>query len=212
MGFPVYDFRRDIRNVLVTPQVRARFLRAEPGQVLGRHSHDLGHEVFLVLQGRGVFEIDGDTEELGPGQMCVALANQMHSIRVVSQEPLIMYLSVTPHIQPTHTMWSDEGRRLPHRFVPSAAYDAETDTTTPFPELVDRLVKAVEAVGNAARAASARHGELVGALKGAMASGDLDAASDVRSAMWDALALLFQRTHELASLWNHLAPRAGKTG
>ena len=27
MGFPVYDYRTDVRNVLVTPQIRSRFLR-----------------------------------------------------------------------------------------------------------------------------------------------------------------------------------------
>ena len=26
MGFTVYDCRKDIRNILVTPQIRARFL------------------------------------------------------------------------------------------------------------------------------------------------------------------------------------------
>ena len=31
MGFPVYDFRKDIRNILVTPEIRARFLRMELG-------------------------------------------------------------------------------------------------------------------------------------------------------------------------------------
>ena len=65
MSFPVFDYRADIRNLLVTPQIRARFLRMEPGQVASRHSHDLGHEIFLILQGRCVFEIDGVERELG---------------------------------------------------------------------------------------------------------------------------------------------------
>ncbi|MFH1572349.1 MAG: cupin domain-containing protein, partial [Acidobacteriota bacterium] len=79
MGFEVYDYRKDIRNILVTPQIRARFMRMEVGEVSGGqrpgrgHSHDLGQEVFLVLQGRAEFEIDGETKVLGPGQMCVAL-------------------------------------------------------------------------------------------------------------------------------------------
>jgi len=67
MGFPVYDYRKDIRNILVTPQIRARFLRMEVGQVNQGHTHDLGHEVFLILQGRAEFEIDGQKEVLGPG-------------------------------------------------------------------------------------------------------------------------------------------------
>ena len=51
MGFPVYDYRTDVRNVLVTPQIRSRFLKMEPGQSAQLHSHDLGHEIFLILEG-----------------------------------------------------------------------------------------------------------------------------------------------------------------
>src|ERR1041385_4040945 len=96
MGFQVFDYRTDIRNLLVTPQIRARFLRMEPGQVAAMHSHDLGHEVFLVLQGRALFTISGEEREVGPGQLCLALADEIHQVRCVSEEPLIMYLSVTP--------------------------------------------------------------------------------------------------------------------
>ena len=63
MAFAVYDYRTDIRNVLVTPQIRSRFVRMEPGPTPSPHSHDLGHEVFLVLSGRALFEIDGETKE-----------------------------------------------------------------------------------------------------------------------------------------------------
>ena len=118
MGLPIYDFRKDIRNVLVTPQIRSRFMQLDPGAYAEPHSHDLGHEIFIVMQGRAIFEIDGESGEFGPGQMCVALVDQLHSIQVTSDEPMIMYLSVTPHIVPTHTMWDSEGRKLPYTFGP----------------------------------------------------------------------------------------------
>ena len=41
MALEVFDYRNDIRNVFVSPQIRSRFLRMEPGQVADRHSHDL---------------------------------------------------------------------------------------------------------------------------------------------------------------------------
>ena len=211
MGFPVYDFRTDVRNVLVTPQIRSRFLRLEPGPSTGGHSHDLGHEVFLVLQGRAEFEIDGEVEELGPGQMCVALAGQMHSVHAVGDEPMIMYLSVTPHIQPTHTMWGEDGQRLPHRFTPSSSYDADTDTETPIADLVDELVRSTDALAQAARGAATAEAKLAEALKGALASGDEGKAARTRGDMWDALAPAYKLSHELASKWNDLAPRAGPT-
>ena len=88
MGFEVYDYRDDVRNVLATPQLRSRFMRMEAGFVAEPHSHDLGHEVFLVLEGRAEFDIDGEKEVLGPGQMCVALVDQLHGIRVLDDAPM----------------------------------------------------------------------------------------------------------------------------
>ena len=146
MALKVYDYRTDVRSVLVTPQIRSRFMRLEVGEEAEPHSHDLGHEIFLVLDGRAEFTIAGETGEVGPGQMCVALVDELHSLRVLGDRPMTMYLSVTPHIQPTHTMWTPDGERLPHRFASSTAYDVQTDTTTPFDELLDRLTAATLAV------------------------------------------------------------------
>ena len=200
MGFQVYDYREDVRNVLVTPQIRSRFLKMEPGQDSGAHSHDLGQEVFLVLEGRAEFTIDGESKEVGPGQMCVALVDQLHSLRVVGDEPMTMYLSVTPHIQPTHTMWTADGNRMPNRFTASSAYDIETDTTTPLPELMRRLTDATRAVSDAAGGTLTREESVT------VEEGDSAAARDE---IWDGLVEVFRRSAELAELWNHIAPRAG---
>jgi len=109
-----------VHDVLVTPQIRSRFSKMEPGQSADLHSHDLGHEIFLILEGRVEFEIDGETEELGPGQMCIALANQPHTVRVVGDEPMTMYLSVTPHVQLTHAAYSSR-RAAATQFCPPIA-------------------------------------------------------------------------------------------
>ncbi len=209
MGLEVYDFRTDVRNVLVTPQVRSRFMRLEAGAVAAPHSHDLGHEVFLVLEGRAEFEINGEKAVLGPGQMCVALVDQQHGIRVLDDAPMTMYLSVTPHIQPTHTMW-ENGQRLPHRFAPDSAYDEEEDSS-PFSEALDRFLEWSDAVARAAEAAKEFETNAAEDLATAVAAGDMDAADALRSRMWDALFPLFRDSAELASTWNALAPRAGKT-
>ena len=212
MSFPVFDYRADIRNVLVTPQIRARFLRMEPGQVASRHSHDLGHEIFLILQGRCVFEIDGAERELGPGELCIALADQPHQVRCTSDEPLVMYLSVTPHVQPTHTGRSPAGERHPTRFMPSSAYDVETDTETPLPELIERFAAAAEGAAQAARRTAEVQREEGARLAEAVAGGNLEHAGASRERMWEALRDQFTALYRLADLWNDLAPRAGKTG
>ena len=90
MPLDVFDYRTDVRNVVITPEIRARFLRLEPGEVAERHSHDLGYEVFLVLEGQCEFEIDGARAVLGPGQMCFARVDQLHQVRTVGNEPMTM--------------------------------------------------------------------------------------------------------------------------
>ena len=207
MGFPVYDYRTDVRNVLVTPQIRSRFLKMEPGQSAQLHSHDLGHEIFLILEGRVEFEIDGETEELGPGQMCVALVDQPHTVRVLGDEPMTMYLSVTPHIHPTHTPRTEEGERLPHNFASARAYDVELDMQVSVSELVARQSHAAQLLAELTQTCAAVQQEMGNQLKTALAEGDADAATAARKAMWEALYPVYKATAELADVWNALAPR-----
>lgn len=211
MPLQVYDFRTDLRNILVTPQIRSRFLRMQPGDAAALHSHDLGHEIFLVLQGRALFEIAGEQAELGPGQLCIALADQPHTVRVVGDEPMIMYLSVTPHIQPTHTLLAADGERLPIRFMPSRTYDVETDTRTPVEELIDRWVQASQVLAAVASESAGEQRRAAIQLKQALAAGNDGAAQQARHALWAGLYQTFRHLHALGNQWNTLAPRAAKT-
>ena len=213
MTFPVYDYRTDIRNILVTPQIRARFMRMEVGELSGGrqvgrgHSHDLGHEVFLVLQGQAEFEIDGERQVVGPGQACIALVDQTHTVRNVGDEPVIMYLSVTPHIQPPHTGWTDAGDKEPPRFNPGRTYDVAPDRTTPDEALLDAQLGAFEALAGAvdvARDAQRAQGE---AFRQALKEEDREAARQARDAMWEALCPMFTQMYELAEAWNALTYR-----
>ena len=207
MSFTVYDYRTDVRNVLVTPQIRSRFMKMQPGQVAQPHSHDLGHEIFLVLEGRCEFEIDGESQELGPGQMCIALADQLHSLRAVGDEPMTLYLSVTPHIQPTHTRWAEDGQRVPPRFAPSSAYDVQPDLSISLEELIERHAEEAEAVAQAARANADVQKEIAGKLREAIADGDEQAATEARNAMWEAIHTVYRRLYDFGDAWNALAPR-----
>jgi quercetin dioxygenase-like cupin family protein len=206
VALEVYDFRQeeDQRYVLVTPQIRSRLLRLEPGPGGGEfHSHDLGHEIFLILQGRCVFEIGGEEAELGPGQMCVALADQPHRVHVIGDEPVIMYLSVTPHILPTHTGRTADGGRHPVRIGGLNQFDTETDVKTPMAALVDSYIETAEAAADALRASA----EEAAALKEANGSGE--DAGEARLAVWENLCQAFTKVYDLGDVWNNVAPRAG---
>lgn len=207
MGFPVYDFRKDIKNVLVTPQIRSRFLKMEPGQSAQLHSHDLGHEIFLILEGRVEFEIEGETEELGPGQMCIALVDQPHKVRVLGDEPMTMYLSVTPHIHPTHTPRNDEGERLPHNYAPPSAYDVEPDMQVTVSELVSRQIHAANILAEFAETCANVQKEMGEKLIKTIEEGNVEKAIDIRKALWESLYPVFKAVSELGETWNQLAPR-----
>jgi len=211
MGSTVFDCRNDLRNVLITPQIRARLCRMEPGSGTHDqyHTHDLGHEIFLILAGRVEFKISGRLVELGPGQLCYALAGEPHSVRVLGEEPVYMYLSVTPHIQPTHTFYSENGQPLPPLFRPSSDYDAQADPA-PAAELVERCAAAARQAARAAQASAQLQEELAGALKQALAAGNTQEVGRLREAIWTSLLATFKGMDQLAAAWNELAPRAGQ--
>ncbi|MAG83607.1 hypothetical protein CMK10_05565 [Candidatus Poribacteria bacterium] len=213
MSFEVYDYRKDIRNLLVTPQIRARFIRLEVGSLSGGdqrgkgHSHDLGHEIFLVLQGKAEFEIEGEIQVLEPGQMCVALVDEIHTVRNVGDEPVIIYLSVTPHIQPTHTSWVDEGTKAPLHFNSSGAWDIPNDQTTPINELVESQQQAADALMAVVESAYQVQCKQLPLLAGS----DKEAALEARDKIWKAIYPMFQQMYELADSWNSVTYRTADT-
>jgi len=115
-----FDWRDDpMGTVIAVPEVRARFMRFEPGKRPGPGSHNheesAGVEVFVVLEGKMAFEIEGETIVATAGQAVVAYPHQKHRAWCAGDEPAIIYLTVTPHRQPTHTYFDAAGNRLPSR-------------------------------------------------------------------------------------------------
>ena len=139
--------------------------------------------------------------------MCIALTDQPHSVRVLGDEPMTMYLSVTPHIHPTHTPRSEDGERLPHNFMSARAYDVEPDMQISIEELIARQVHAAQLLAELTQTCAAVQQEMGDQLKTALAEGDTDAAITARKAMWEALYPVYKATAELGDVWNALAPR-----
>lgn len=206
MPFDVYDYRTAVRNVVITPEIRSRFMRMEPGTVATRHSHDLGHEVFLVLEGQAEFEIDGDRAVLGPGQMCFARADQMHQVRVVGATPMTLYLSVTPHLEPTHTLWDEHGNKLPPRYgTATVAERAEQHGLLDSTEvLAGRHVAAAKALADAAATNAAAQEAGAAALRRALAGGDSAAAKAALDGMWHQIYLTYKSIQALERSWNEV--------
>lgn len=212
MPINVYDFRTDVRNVVITPEIRARFMRLEPGAVAARHSHDLGQEVFLILQGQCEFEIEGERAVLGPGQMCFARTNELHQVRTIGDEPMTMYLSVTPHIEPTHTRWDERGAKLPPEYGTATVAEraARSEPGEPIAELADRFVTAAKALAKVAEAGAQMQEAEAATLERAATARDRIATKAAVDAMWAHVRETYLAVQELGASWNELAASAGE--
>lgn len=211
MPFQIYDYRTTNRNVLVTPEIRARLYHMKPGQVDSWHSHDLGHEVFLILEGQAEFNINHTKQILGPGQMCIALADEIHQVRnVLTDQETIMYLSVTPHIQPTHTGRTDLDEKMPPHFSPNTNYNVESDMSIAVTDLLARHLQAADRLVDTTRAFALIQHDMADQLNKARRAGDAAAAAEARNAMWNAVYMLHKELYALDNAWNELAPRAAE--
>ncbi len=115
----VFDWRDDpTGTIIAVPTVRARFLRRLPTDPPGGfHTHEEsdGTETWVVLEGTVKFEFDDQAVIATPGQAVVAYPHEKHRITCAGDEPCVYFLTVTPHQEPTHTFYDDDGNRLPTR-------------------------------------------------------------------------------------------------
>ncbi|MEA2513809.1 MAG: Mannose-6-phosphate isomerase [Thermomicrobiales bacterium] len=208
MPIEVFDYRRDVKNVFIAPTVRGRFLRMEPGEIGPRHSHDLGDELFLILHGQCEFEIEGDRAVLGPGQLCVARVNQLHEVRVVGDEPMSMFLTVTPHIEPTHTFWDEQGRKLPpvYGVATRAERLAGGESAASIADLTARLLQAAQALAEVATAHTGAQRTNTAQLSATLEEGGAQ-SKEALDAIWYDLAKVYEPLRQLESTWNELAAR-----
>jgi quercetin dioxygenase-like cupin family protein len=204
----VFDYRRDVKNVFIAPTVRGRFLRMEPGEIGPRHSHDLGDELFLILQGQCEFEIEGDRAVLGPGQLCVARVNQFHEVRVVGDERMVMFLTVTPHLEPTHTFWDDGGEKLDpvYGVATRAERLAAGEPTEPIANLAHSFLRAAKALAESATEHAAAQQEHVTHLAATLNGSEARCKASL-DAVWYALAEIYEPLREMETTWNELAAR-----
>jgi quercetin dioxygenase-like cupin family protein len=209
VALEVFGAKTDIRNLFITPEIRSRIMRFEPGEVSQGHTHDLGHEMFVVLDGQAEFTIAGESAVLGPGEICVARAGQWHELRTVGDQPMTLYLSVTPHIEPTHTQWDHEGgTRQPYRYGGATRAErlARTSASEPAEVLLESHLRATAALASAAGDNAAAQEVAAGDLRTALERGDTAAAHAALDEMWRAFRAMYARLQEAERAWNALAP------
>jgi mannose-6-phosphate isomerase-like protein (cupin superfamily) len=201
MPIHVYDYRANLSNLVVEPHIRSRFRRVELGPVPQVHSHDLGGETFVVMEGQIEFTVDNQTVVCTPGQAIFVPPRTTHAVRAVGEQTGVIYLSVSPHVEPTHTFYGEDGHELSPRYGGwraagggGAATEASTET------LLERYRALVTDLAELARqnAAAATATEIDGPPKAGI------------DALWSRLRPLLQRLEEVERAWNELAVRAAE--
>jgi mannose-6-phosphate isomerase-like protein (cupin superfamily) len=91
-------------------KIRGGMLTFEPNIECAYHSHDGADEVFLFLSGAGEINEEGEVARVGPGDIVVTPAEHKHKIKSFD-DPLVMWLTVTPNRVPSHTHYKqlDDG-------------------------------------------------------------------------------------------------------
>lgn len=70
----------DLSNARVKQQSLAE-ASLPSGGATERHYHKISEELYYLLEGRGVMEIDGEEQEVGPGDAILIPAGAWHQIR-----------------------------------------------------------------------------------------------------------------------------------
>jgi mannose-6-phosphate isomerase-like protein (cupin superfamily) len=61
-----------------------------PGSCVGVHRHGEDEEVYVIIQGRGRMLLDGETFEVGPGDVIRNVPGGTHGLVNIGSEPLAM--------------------------------------------------------------------------------------------------------------------------
>jgi quercetin dioxygenase-like cupin family protein len=206
---PVYDYRRDVANVIVHPEIRGRFMRMEPTPAGRMHSHDLGGEIFLVLEGQCEFLIEDERVTCGPGQLIYVEPRRKHTLHAVGTDPCVVYLSVTPHVEPTHTQYDEAYQRLPPRYGTfRGKNDPDPQAGTPTEELAAHYAAALGKLAELSQAAAEAQSQQAQALQAAIAGCNQPQLKQAVDDLWLRLRDVLQQTSDVETAWNALAPRA----
>ena len=205
----VYDYRKDIANVVVHPEIRGRFMRMEPAPAGRMHSHDLGGEIFLVLEGQCEFIVENERVTCAPGQLIYVEPRLKHTLHAVGDAPCVVYLSVTPHVEPTHTQYDEAYNRLPPRYGSWRGRDASDPHPDVSTEALARdYADAARKLASLTQANAEAQARQLQALTKAVSDGDPTRLKQVVDEMWLALRDVLQQASSVEEAWSALAPRA----
>ncbi len=66
----------------------------EPGSSIGGHIHENEEEIFYIIEGKATYDDNGKTEILMPGDSCICLSGEKHSIANREEEGNLVIFAV----------------------------------------------------------------------------------------------------------------------
>jgi quercetin dioxygenase-like cupin family protein len=98
--------------------VRGGMWFLEPGASARYHSHDGAPEVFVFLKGRCEMTVEGEVVKVATGDVAYVAPEMKHGFRNVGRDRLVVWLTVTPNVTPSHTFYEQQADGTWNRVTP----------------------------------------------------------------------------------------------
>lgn len=106
------------QKLVYTDYVRGGVLTFAPGFVADKHFHQDADEIFWFFQGTCRVTVPGGAFTVPAGTIVYTAPYEWHIIENVGDEPLLMFLTVTPNIVPSHTFFAVNGEPFVRSWAP----------------------------------------------------------------------------------------------
>jgi mannose-6-phosphate isomerase-like protein (cupin superfamily) len=84
---------------------------APAGSEQARHDHPTSEQAYVIIAGRGLMMVEDEMFEVAPGTLVLLEPGETHSIRGVSEEPLVYVTATAPPLEISPRRWSTPLRR-----------------------------------------------------------------------------------------------------
>lgn len=106
------------QKLVYTDYVRGGVLTFAPGFAADKHFHQDADEIFWFFQGTCRVTVPDGAFTVPAGTIVYTAPYEWHIIENVGDEPLLMFLTVTPNIVPSHTFFDADGEPFVRSWEP----------------------------------------------------------------------------------------------
>ena len=106
------------QKLVYTDYIRGGVLTFAPGFAADKHFHQDADEIFWFFQGTCRVTVPDGAFTVPAGTIVYTAPDEWHIIENVGDEPLLMFLTVTPNIVPSHTFFDANGEPFVRSWEP----------------------------------------------------------------------------------------------